>query len=52
VLFDEETGDPPRDHDFAKHTDEVLTALGCAAEDIEQLCHGSSPERAGRGVGG
>jgi crotonobetainyl-CoA:carnitine CoA-transferase CaiB-like acyl-CoA transferase len=37
ILFDEEGGDPPVAPDFAQHTDQVLTGLGCSTEDIARL---------------
>jgi crotonobetainyl-CoA:carnitine CoA-transferase CaiB-like acyl-CoA transferase len=37
ILFDEEGGDPPVAPDFAQHTDQVLSGLGCSREEIAQL---------------
>jgi crotonobetainyl-CoA:carnitine CoA-transferase CaiB-like acyl-CoA transferase len=37
ILFDEEGGDPPAAPDFAAHTDQVLTGLGCSMEEIARL---------------
>jgi crotonobetainyl-CoA:carnitine CoA-transferase CaiB-like acyl-CoA transferase len=37
ILFDEEGGDPPVAPDFAQHSDEVLSGLGCSAEEIATL---------------
>jgi crotonobetainyl-CoA:carnitine CoA-transferase CaiB-like acyl-CoA transferase len=36
ILFDEEAGDPPPAPEFAAHTDEILTELGCDAATIER----------------
>ena len=37
ILFDEEGGDPPVAPDFAQHTDQVLSGLGCTREEIARL---------------
>jgi crotonobetainyl-CoA:carnitine CoA-transferase CaiB-like acyl-CoA transferase len=37
ILFDGESGEAPRAPDFAEHTDQILEALGCSADDIAGL---------------